>query len=473
MQKRTSASELFALCAEKLHITERAAAGFFTVLKKQGVHSDDLVVRLEEMAIHHKEILERFEGFKCYFPEVEVLREKAGQAVAVGEFYHAEQSLLQARENARAVLAEDHTAPLDILKEWQVSETEICTNLAMLHLLQYHYSDAVQFFQAAAAALPEERKVEQAFCLCQAGSILWDIDRYPDALSLYEQALFIAREIRDRNREAALLRDIGMLYIVQQQDDKALEYLEQCLDVCGNIDCKEAEVLALEDIASTYNTKKEYAKALEYLEQSLGILRETGEKEDESRVLNNIGAVYQAQGEFPSALEYFEQALALSRENEDVETESRQLNNIIDVYKAQGNYDTALKYSEQDLALMRDCGEEQQECVVLNNIGMIYSAKEDHSTALQYHEQSLEKAEKLGAEELEASIRANIAWIYITQDKPAKAEPYLSRAVEIAEELEHPDLENWRGALKEVCTELQKQSSLIGRMLRFVRGKET
>ncbi|MCI5128576.1 MAG: tetratricopeptide repeat protein, partial [Candidatus Electrothrix sp. AUS3] len=284
MQKRTNASELFALCAEKLHITERAAAGFFTVLKKQGVHSDDLVVRLQEMAIHHKEILERFEGFKCYFPEVEELREKAGQAIAVGEFYHAEQHLQQARKNAQAVISdlkEHNTQPVAVLKEWQISETEICTNLAMLYLLQYYYSDAVQFFQAAAAALPEERKEEQAFCLCQAGSILWDMDRYSESLSLYEQALFIAREIRDHKGEAKRLREIGVLYLKQGNDDQALEYLEQCLDVCGNIDCKKAEALALEDMASIYNTQKEYAKALAYLEQSLSILREMGEKESE------------------------------------------------------------------------------------------------------------------------------------------------------------------------------------------------
>lgn len=73
---------------------------------------------------------------------------------------------------------------------------------------------------------------------------------------MYEQALFIAREIRDHNREARLLREIGVLCLEQGNNDQAMEYLEQCLDICENIDCKEAGALALENIASIYNTKK-------------------------------------------------------------------------------------------------------------------------------------------------------------------------------------------------------------------------
>ncbi len=439
--------------AEEFGVTKAALASFFKILEQEKVPPGDLDSKLREIAFRYKELLLRFEAVTSDDPQVQALKEQAKQAIEDGEYDRADALLNQAKERDRAAvatlkasLAEQQAA----LEKRQLSEAQSCVSQAVLQRLQYRYEKSAQYYQEAAAALPEGRKAERADYLGGAGQDLYYIADYAEALRLDEQSLSIHREIGDRKGEAKSLNNISLIYQNQGDYGKALEYSEQDLAITRELGDKEGEGVTLNNIATLAMDKGDYSKALKYLEQSLPLRREAKDKEGEGITLNNIGEIHRQQGNHAAALRYYDRALAIAREIKDKATESKVLNNISLVYKAQEKYDEALEYSKQDLAISQQIGDRRGYGTTLNNIAAIYEAKGDYDAALKQYEQALAIAKEIGNKDGEATYSWNIGAIFYKQGELAKAELYLSRAVELGTQLEHPDLEDWRMVLEAV-----------------------
>jgi len=452
--------ELFAQYVSELAVTDTALTSFFKILQEPQVPLGDLDSKLREFARQYQEFKLRLQVTSADDPEVKVLKKQAEQAFDNGRFSEADALLNQAKERDRAAvskmkanLAEQQAA----LEKRQLSEAACCVDQADLQRLQYRYAKSAQYFQEAAAALPEGRKWERAEYLGAAGYDLLLIARYTEALCLFEQSLSISHSIGDRKGEAKSLNNISQIYKAQGEYGNALDYLEQSLPICQEIGDKQLEGVTLNNIAAIYLAKGDCQKALNRLEQILPIQREHGDKKGELNTLNSIGIIHKQKGENDASLKYYDQALTISREIEDKHGEGACLNNISQVYQAQGKLDAALDQLEQSLKIAQQLSDRTGEIVALNNIAGIYYSKDDYQPALKYYKQSLAIAKDIGAKAEEAGIRGNIGSIYINQGELAKAEQYFSRAVELMEQLEHPDLEAAREILELVRAKLRGQ----------------
>jgi tetratricopeptide (TPR) repeat protein len=444
-------------------IKDAAIASFLKILEQESIPCAEWGTKLPEIAFRHKELLLRFESVTSDDPQMQALKEQAGQAIENGDYDRADALLNQAKERDRAAvatlkasLAEQQAA----LEKRQLSEAGSCEDQGKLQRLQYRYEKAAQYFQEAAAALPEKYRWERADYIGGAGYDLMLIARYTEALSLDEQSLSIFREIGDRKGEAKLLNNISQIYQAQGDYGKALEYLEQSLPIGREVGDKEGEGVTLNNIAALAYAKGDYPKALKYLKQSLSLFREIHNKEGEGCTLNNIGQIHKQQGDYATALEYYKQALTIAREIKDKAGESKRLSNISMVYAAQGNYDAALEQYKQSLVISRQIGDRRGEGTTLNNIAAIYKAKGDDHAALKQYEQALAIAKEIGDKAGEAVRSWNIGLLYKDQGELAKAEPYLSRAVELKEQLEAPDLEKARRRLEDVRAKLRGKGAL-------------
>lgn len=452
--------ELFAKYVSELGVTDSALDSFFKILEEQQVARGDLDSKLREIAFRYKELLQRFEAVTSDDPQVKALKEQAKQAIENGEYDRADALLNQAKERDRAAAAklkEGIAEQQDALEKRQLSEAQSCVKQADLQRLQYRYKKSAQYFQEAAAALPEGHECERAVYLGAAGYDLVLIAYYSDALSLFEQSLSISHAIGDRNGEAKSLNSIGQIYQYQGDYGKALDDLEQSLLIYREVGDKEGEGTTLNNIAMLAGKKGDYPKALKHLEQSLPLRREAKDKDGEGTTLNNIGSIHHVQKDYAAALRYYEQALTIAREIKNKQGESTYLNNIGVVYYAQENYDAALEQYEQSLAIKQHIGDRRDEGTVLNNIAAIYEAKGDHAAALKQYEQALAIAKEIGNKDGEATCSENIGWIYKEQGELAKAEQYISRAVELGTQLELPELKEWREALEDVRAKLRGQ----------------
>ena len=443
---------------DKYAVTGSALASFFKVLEEQQVPLGDLDSKLREIAGQYKELLARLDSVQSEDPQVVQLKQEAKQAIKAGDYPKAEELLNQAEARdvqAIEVQKKSIKEQQEALEKRQLSAAATNADQASLQRIQLRYAKAAEYWQKAAALLPEDQKKERSLYLSNAGYDFHRVARYNDALPLFEQSLVITQEIGDKAGEGTTLSNIGALHHAKGDYLTALKYLDQSLRITQEIGDKAGEDCTLNNIGNIYTAWGEYDKALKYLEQSLAIQREIGNRYGEGVTLNSISQIYKARGDYDKALKYLEQSLVIMQEIGDKAGEGTTLNNISQIYDARGDYPTALKYLEQSLAIMQEIGDKAGEGTTLNNIAGIHRARGDYPTALKYLEQSLAIMQEIGAKMEEAVMSWNIGLTYKDQGDLPKAEPYISRAVEFAEEIGHPSLEKYRKELTAVRAEIK------------------
>jgi len=110
------------------------------------------------------------------------------------------------------------------------------------------------------------------------------------------------------------LHNIGNVYHVKGDYDKALDYYERSLSIKEELGNKRGIVKILINIGIVYWKKGDYEKALDYLERSLAIQEEVGNKRGMGMSLNNIGILYCYKGDYKKAEEYLEKSLSIKKE---------------------------------------------------------------------------------------------------------------------------------------------------------------
>ncbi|MDM8564215.1 CHAT domain-containing protein [Candidatus Halobeggiatoa sp. HSG11] len=130
--------------------------------------------------------------------------------------------------------------------------------------------------------------------------------QYQKALTNYQQALEIHREIGNKLGEGASLGNIGSVYRELEQYQKALFNHQQALEINREIGHKHGEGVNLINIGNVYKNIGQYQKALSYSQQSLEIDREIGNKHGEAIDLDGIGIIYKKLGEYQKAKTNFQ-----------------------------------------------------------------------------------------------------------------------------------------------------------------------
>jgi tetratricopeptide (TPR) repeat protein len=188
------------------------------------------------------------------------------------------------------------------------------------------------------------------------GNAYYRIGQIQRAISLYEQALHLARGQNDRWSEGAWLIGIA-----------------NCVGDLGQ------------------NTR-----AIEYLEQALGISRELRDRKSESVQLGNLGIRYAEIGQNSQAMEYYERALLIDREIESSEGEARNLVNMGSCFKDLGRTDVALRYYRDGLSVARRLGYRLFEAQAHLNIGQLNLSNENWSDSAREFERAIEIANDIG-----------------------------------------------------------------------------
>jgi len=257
----------------------------------------------------------------------------------------------------------------------------------------------------------------------------------PKALSYYEQALPLQKQVGDRLGEAIALNNIGRVYDALGDKPKALSYYEQALSLQKQVGNRLGEAATLNNIGHVYSDLGDKLKALSYYEQALPLQRQVGDREGEGATLNNIGQVYSALGDKPKALSYFEQTLPLRKQVGDRSREATTLNNIGNVYDDLGDKSKALGYYEQALPLQKQVGDREGEATTLNNLGQVHSALGDKSKALSYYEQALPLQKQVGDRSGQAATLNNIGRVHSELGDKYKALSYYEQALPLQKQV--------------------------------------
>ena len=278
------------------------------------------------------------------------------------------------------------------------------------------------------------------------GGCKYHLGRRKDAEKDFNEILKIADRIREkiggeilgkdiRSLEAAARGNLGLIYKVWGEPDKALKYHEEALDIHMEIGYKQGVANDLANIGLIYQARGEPDKALRYHEEALKIDREIGYRQGEASDLGNIGLIYQVSGELDKALRYYEGSLKIDREIGHKRGEATALGNIGLIYQDMGEAGKALKYHEEALKIDNEIGYREGEATALGNIGLIYQDMGKLDEALRYLKDALEIARKIGYRQGEASDLGNLGLIYQARGELDEALRYLKDALKIHREI--------------------------------------
>ncbi len=115
-----------------------------------------------------------------------------------------------------------------------------------------------------------------------------DLGDKPKALSYYEQALSLRKQVGDRSGEAITFHNIGRVYHDLGDKPKALSYYEQALPLWKQVGDRSGEATTLNDIGRVYDDLGDKPKALSYYEQALPLWKQVGNRSSEGITLANL-----------------------------------------------------------------------------------------------------------------------------------------------------------------------------------------
>lgn len=221
---------------------------------------------------------------------------------------------------------------------------------------------------------------------------------YQLAITEYEQALSLWRNINDKHWEALTQFAIGSAYRRWAKRKEALDAFIAVLAVPnpqfeGN-DWR-LKAATLNDLGSTYTYLGDKEKALSALNKAREEFVVHGDRRGQASALSNLGLVYLRSGEWHEALRVLEEALVLRRAENYRSGESVVLNNIGGAYDKLGEPYSALDYYSQALKAWQDLDKAKllrdpsNLTVALNNVGLAYDKLGESGLALNYYDQAL------------------------------------------------------------------------------------
>nr|WP_322652576.1 CHAT domain-containing tetratricopeptide repeat protein [Nostoc sp. CmiVER01]MDZ8121290.1 CHAT domain-containing tetratricopeptide repeat protein [Nostoc sp. CmiVER01] len=298
---------------------------------------------------------------------------------------------------------------------------------------QQEHQKAIQIFQQALtiARQLKDQKIE-ATVLLGLGFNYSALGEKQKALDFFNQALPLYRAVGDRTGVARTLNNIGKVYDALGEKQKALDYFNQALPLYRAVGDRTGVATTLNNIGQVYSDLGEKQKALDYFNQALPLWRAVGNRTGVATTLNNIGVVYNALGEKQKALDYFNQALPLIRDVGDRTGEARTLNNIGGVYYDLGEKQKALSFYNQALPLWRAVGDRTGVATTLNNIGGVYDALGEKQKALSFYNQALPLIRAVGDRSGEAVTLGNIGVLFQSTNRPTQAITNLEQSLKIS-----------------------------------------
>ncbi len=171
----------------------------------------------------------------------------------------------------------------------------------------------------------------------------------PDKMIEYSnQALTLAKQIKDSKRECVAINRIGYSYWVKGNLDKALQYFQESLSIAQKINDESMIARGFGNIALIYSGIGNYQLHISYSRRALQIFEKLGNEERISVIRSNIAEKYVFLNQYDSAKYYLQKALPLAEKNETVA--------LGDIYTylaklsyEEKEYEAAIKYLEKGL----------------------------------------------------------------------------------------------------------------------------
>jgi tetratricopeptide (TPR) repeat protein len=220
--------------------------------------------------------------------------------------------------------------------------------------------------------------------------------RINDAIRELEAVLAIAEQSGDERMRAAAYADLGRIYSMQGNLDRAGDYLNRALAHAdpqgGGPSSKGAIQLSLGDLDVQRNA---YPAAMARYRKALEIYRQKGKAVGEMKAGMKVGRMYARQGDVAQAMDYYQEARALAEKNGTRGMIAKIAKNMGKLHRDQAQWPQALEKVETAIAHFEAIGipMELQDCYFMK--GQALEALKDIDAAMVWYGKSVALLESL------------------------------------------------------------------------------
>jgi len=332
----------------------------------------------------------------------------------------------------------------------QLNLAEIYNSQFLQYYQQGLFKKALPFAEKAFQIKKEilgEKHPDTIISLTLLVMIYIDLDRFPEALSLFESSISHINDILEERRKKRGYFNYTDLDDLREQLPFFEEMYRLSKNTLGEKDPSSLHMLQV--LAISYLDLGRLPEALPLLEKGYRLSKEVlGEKHPDTLIgLNNLAIIYQDLGRLPEALSLFEKAYTLKKEvsGEKHPETLISLDGLASIYRDLGRLSEALPLLEKRYRLSKEVlGEKHPDSVIsLNNLAIIYQYLGRLSEALPLLEKGYHLSKEMLGEKhpLTLTIMNNIGNIYIDLDRLSEALPLLEKCYRISKKLlgeKHP-----------------------------------
>lgn len=234
---------------------------------------------------------------------------------------------------------------------------------------------------------------------------------------------------------ADVCASIGRLYTSTGDHVRGLAFLNRALAISKTLDQPNLRAALLNDLGYLYVEQEDYLQAWSKFQESLQLHRVGKNRLEESRSLLNLGVVQQRQHKYEAALPLFQASLELANATNNFEVQIAAGEGIGVVLAAKRDYPAARQILNNSLQLAVERKERVREAELHWRIAEVHLATGDFNAALIDAQASLKTATLMKSPKLTYLALDIIGQTYATQNKTDLAIEILKQAIASVESM--------------------------------------
>lgn len=300
-------------------------------------------------------------------------------------------------------------------------------NLAFLCFLNSKTDLALDYLNRSMTWL-RENHTEKGYvrAILLEGNISDSYGDYEKTLSLWLEALKIARKIKARESEGESCSQLGLVYFRLSEYRKAIEYLESGLMIREELGDENGVASSLNRIGMVLRQTKRYEEALEYYFRSLEIRKKNRQHSAIPWTMLGIANTYEDSGDTENALEYYSRGMVSS----DGRCRLQCMLGAGRIYSETGRYEVAEELLSSSLKTAQELKTQNLIADAYSALSQHYENKGNDSLALKYFKLFQKTRENYLSEEAQSSLR-NIEVAHAIEKSEQEKEIFRLKNIEL------------------------------------------
>lgn len=248
---------------------------------------------------------------------------------------------------------------------------------------------------------------------------------YRKSLEYSKLATELAKELNFKNgllRAQLALAHLEMAYLLNYE--KSRKIYNDALPLAKELKDRKSEMVIYKWLGYIYGAQEMFGAAINYYEKALEIAEELQSDKDISDVHAYMGGLCEESGDTISAIDHYAEVLAIERKNEFRETSNASMIVIARYYLLIDDYGQSLKYYRIALKNFERMDDQRWVSYTHAEMGRLHIAKKDYERAERHAFKGLEIAQQF---EFNKEIGDNylvLYEVYTAMDSVTKAQEY-------------------------------------------------